>query len=173
MLSPEWDKKSLNAMLAGWAQLKHDAILYAKQPMGAECGGGGPPDPVTKGYVEPNVSFWQKAIDLLNSTAQTFNKYNLMTEKISEATNDIREEAEMLLRLSKKELEGVKLKDEEYARLLAWHVFDNHLIINTLRYRDSNLYSRILREVDLYYLEDGITFTEDDPYLVTMDEAQQ
>ena len=64
------------------------------------------------------------------------------------------------------------LTDEEYARLLAWHVFDNHLIINTLRYRDSSLYSRILREVDLYYLEDGIAITEDDPYLVTMDEAK-
>ena len=117
MLSPEWDKKSLNAMLAGWAELKHDAILYAKQPMGAECGGGGPPDPLTKGYVEPNVSFWQKAIELLNSTEQTFAKYNLMTEKITNATNDIREEAEMLLRLSKKELEGRKLTDEEYDQI--------------------------------------------------------
>ena len=66
----------------------------------------------------------------------------------------------------------VTLTDEEYARLLAWHVFDNHLIINTLRYRDSNLYNRILREVDLYYWEDGIAITQDDPYLVTMDEAK-
>ena len=64
------------------------------------------------------------------------------------------------------------LTDEEYARLLAWHVFDNHLIINTLRYRDSNLYNRILREIDLYYWEDGIAITEDAPYLVTMDEAK-
>ncbi len=66
----------------------------------------------------------------------------------------------------------VELKDEEYARLLAWHLFDNHLIINTLRYRDSNLYSRILREVDLYYWEDGIAITVDNPYLVTMDEVK-
>ena len=66
----------------------------------------------------------------------------------------------------------VTLTDEEYARLLAWHVFDNHLIINTLRYRDSNLYNHILREVDLYYWEDGIAIMEDDPYLVTMDEAK-
>ena len=66
----------------------------------------------------------------------------------------------------------VTLTDEEYARLLAWHVFDNHLIINTLRYRDSNLYNRILREVDLYYWEDGIAIMQDDPYLVTMDEAK-
>ena len=66
----------------------------------------------------------------------------------------------------------VTLTDEEYARLLAWHVLDNHLIINTLRYRDSNLYNRILRGVDLYYWEDCIAIMEDDPYLVTMDEAK-
>lgn len=66
----------------------------------------------------------------------------------------------------------VTLTDEEYARLLAWHVFDNHLIINTLRYRDCNLYNRILREVDLYYWEDHIAIMQDDPYLVTMDEAK-
>ena len=66
----------------------------------------------------------------------------------------------------------VTLTDDEYARLLAWHVFDNHLIINTLRYRDSNLYSRILRGVDLYYWDDCIAMMEDDPYLVTMDEAK-
>ena len=36
MLTPQWEKKNLNAALASWAELKHDAILYAKQPMGAE-----------------------------------------------------------------------------------------------------------------------------------------
>ena len=66
----------------------------------------------------------------------------------------------------------VTLTNEEYARLLAWHVFDNHLIINTLRYRDSNLYDRILRGVDTYYWDDFIAMMVDDPYLVTMDEAK-
>ena len=117
MLSPEWDKKSLNAMLAGWAELKHDAILYAKQPMGAECGGAGPPDPVTKAYVEPNVSFWQKAIDLLDSTVNTLKKYGLMTEKVEYTSTDIREQVEMLLRLSRKEMEGKRLNDQEYDQL--------------------------------------------------------
>ena len=40
MKTSQWDKKNLNAALASWAELKHDAILYAKQPFGAECGGG-------------------------------------------------------------------------------------------------------------------------------------
>ena len=66
----------------------------------------------------------------------------------------------------------VTLTDDEYARLLAWHVFDNHLVINTLRYRDSKLYSHILREVDRYYWDDCTAMMVDDPYLVTMDEAK-
>ena len=117
MLTPEWDKKNLNAILASWAELKHDAILYAKQPMGAECGGAGPPDPVTKAYVEPNVGFWKKAIELLDTQRSVLEKYGLMTEKADHITNDIREQAEMLLRLSEKELQGKQLNDMEYDQL--------------------------------------------------------
>ncbi len=114
MLYPEWEKKNLNTMLAGWAELKHDAILYAKQPMGAECGGGGPPAPVTKGYVEPNVGFWQKLIELIKSTQQTFQKYNISSEKISISSEAIREQAELMLLISLKELGGHRLNDNEY-----------------------------------------------------------
>ena len=117
MLNPEWSKKDLNAALASWAELKHDAILYAKQPAGAECGGGGPPDPVVKGYVEPNVKFWKKAIELLNNTEKFLKEQNMMTDKISQATERIREEAEFLLRVSEKELEGKVLTDEEYDQI--------------------------------------------------------
>ena len=62
MQSPQWQKKNLNTALASWAELKHDAILYAKQPMLAECGDGGPEPPVVKGYVEPNVKSGRKLL---------------------------------------------------------------------------------------------------------------
>jgi hypothetical protein len=117
MLSPEWDKKSLNAMLGSWTELKHDAILYTKQPMGAECGGAGPPDPIVKGYVEPNVKFWQKAIDLLKENQKILRTHNLLTEKIATANERLTEEAEFLLAVSKKELRGEVLKDVEYDEL--------------------------------------------------------
>jgi len=35
-----WEKKNLNTALASWAELKHDAILYAEQPFAVECGDG-------------------------------------------------------------------------------------------------------------------------------------
>ena len=117
MLTHEWQKKDLNAALASWAELKHDAILYAKQPMGAECGGAGPPPPVVKGYVEPNVSFWRKAISLLDATAEVLKRYDLVTEKATEATQRLREEAQFLLRISEKELAGKRVSEEEYDQL--------------------------------------------------------
>lgn len=117
MLNPEWSKKDLNAALASWAELKHDAILYAKQPMGAECGGGGPPEPVVKGYVEPNVKFWKKAIELLDHTYKLLEDENMLTDKTNQATNRMKEEAEMLLRFSEKELAGQELTDEEYGQI--------------------------------------------------------
>lgn len=117
MVTPEWNLKDLNAMLASWAELKHDAILYAKQPAGAECGGGGPPEPVVKGYVEPNIGFWKKAISLLDNTAHLLKEENMLTEKISHATERIREEAQFLLNASEKELAGKELTEEEYDQL--------------------------------------------------------
>lgn len=117
MLTPDWDKKQLNSSLSSWAELKHDAILYAKQPMGAECGGAGPPDPVVKGYVEPNTGFWQKAIDLLTATSDLLYRYEMMTEKAKVSTDRLKELAQFLLTVSKKELEGKVLMDEEYDQL--------------------------------------------------------
>ena len=117
MQTPQWEKKNLNTALASWAELKHDAILYAKQPMGAECGGYGPPDPVLKSYVEPNVAFWEKAVALVDETQEIFRKFNLETEKSITASRNLREQAEFLLKISQKELANQTITDEEYKSL--------------------------------------------------------
>jgi hypothetical protein len=59
---PAWHDRQLFAALAGYAQLKHDAVLYAYQDMSVECDSPRPvlayieqPDlGVPKGYVDPN-----------------------------------------------------------------------------------------------------------------------
>jgi hypothetical protein len=136
MLTPEWNKKQLNSALSSWAQLKHDAILYAKQPMGAECGGGGPPEPVVRSYVEPNVAFWQKAIDLLEATQQVLKKYDLLTEKTQNSTQRMKEEAEFLLRVSQKELEGKVLDDNEYDNLKCIGAIFENISLDLIREPD-------------------------------------
>ena len=41
MQTSSWQLKNLNSALASWSELKHNSILYAVQPMCAECGDGG------------------------------------------------------------------------------------------------------------------------------------
>lgn len=115
MLTPQWEKKNLNAALASWAELKHDAILYAKQPMGAECGDGGPPEPIVKGYVEPNIQFWKKAIELISQLESVYKRYKLNTPMMNATTARVKEMAEFLLQISEKELSSNPiLSDEDY-----------------------------------------------------------
>ena len=144
MQNPNWSKKDLNAALASWAELKHDAILYAKQPMGAECGGGeNVPEPVVKGYVEPNVKFWKKASELLENTAKLLKDQNMMTEKIEGVTERLREEVEFLLRVSEKEIAGKILTDEEYDQISYIGATFENISLDLLRMPDQNLYNWI------------------------------
>jgi len=113
----QWNKKNLNASLASWAELKHDAILYAKQPMGAECGGGGLPEPDVVGYVEPNVAYWTKAIELLDATHSVLKESDMLTMEMENLTQKMREKAEFLLNVSNKELKGIALTSEEYNQI--------------------------------------------------------
>ncbi len=133
MQTPQWGKKNLNAALASWSELKHDAILYAKQPMGAECGGGGPPNPVVKAYVEPNVKFWKRALSLLESTEALFNTYGLATKRSTMITTDIKEMAEFLLRMSHVELAGNQPTDSEYDQLKAIGATFENMSLELLR----------------------------------------
>lgn len=117
MQTPQWQKKNLNTALASWAELKHDAILYAKQPMLAECGDGGPEPPIVKGYVEPNVKFWEKAIALVTRMDKVLTTYGLQTEKAKDVYERIKDMAEFCRDISIKELNGGKITDEEYNQI--------------------------------------------------------
>jgi len=123
MHTKSWKIKNLNSALASWALLKHDALLYAEQPMGAECGGGGLPDPICPGYVEPNVAFWKEMLRMVNHSQEMLdhcfsNEANLDNQS---ALTDLREKGEGLmnmvklcLRCSEAELAGKKLDNEDY-----------------------------------------------------------
>jgi hypothetical protein len=114
MQTSEWGKKNLNTALASWAELKHDAILYAEQPAAAECGAGGPPPPIVVGYVEPNVKFWTKILELLSLTEDMLKRNQFLKDDIASKTKSLREQAEFLLAASKKELNHEKLTEQEY-----------------------------------------------------------
>ena len=114
MQTPEWGLKSLNTALASWAELKHDAILYGEQPMAAECGGGGPPDPIVVGYVEPNVAFWKKMSSILQTTATLLKQCHCWSDDLKGKTEQLSDYVQLLTRLSEKEIRGEKLTESEY-----------------------------------------------------------
>ena len=59
MRTRAWAMKTLNTQLASWTQLRHDTVLYAKQPYTGLILCGYP-----AGYVEPRPAFWSKMRDL-------------------------------------------------------------------------------------------------------------
>ena len=113
-----WARKNLNTGLASWAELKHDAILYAEQPICAECGGGSDfPEPVLVGYVEPNLKFWNKMREMLTMTHTLLDKNNLMNDDLREKTERLEEHIDFCITISKKELEGKALDEQEYRQI--------------------------------------------------------
>ena len=107
--------------------------------MGAECGGGGPPEPIVKGYVEPNVGFWKKAIELLDNTEKLLKEQDMLTEKIKDATLRIREEAQFLLNISEKELAGKELSEEEYGQIECIGATFENISLDLVREKDQYL----------------------------------
>ena len=65
----------------------------------------------------------------------------------------------------------INLTDETYVRLLALHLYDKDLNINSLRYADINLYDIVIREVDQHFWYDDI-YIVSSPYTITMDEVR-
>lgn len=84
------------------------------------------PEPYTRGYVEPNVAYWTKAIHLIDATMDVLKKFDLVTEKATTTSRDLREQAEFLLSCSEKELAGKKLSEQEYRQIEAiGSIFEN------------------------------------------------
>jgi len=123
MKTDAYNRKELSTTLASWTHIKHDLILYQEKPFAAECGqGGGPEPPQHYSYVEPNIVFWESALELINwleNLARNESTYNDELRRIKTLG--------LLLRnISKKELNGEQITKEEYNKL--------HYIGGTIEY---------------------------------------
>ena len=117
MHTPEWGLKNLNTGLASWTTLKHDAVLYGEQPMLAECGGGGLPQPVVVGYVEPNLAFWRKLKELTTLTRSTLARNNALNDDLASKLEQFEGYIDFCTSASEKEIRGERLSDEEYLNI--------------------------------------------------------
>ncbi len=118
MKTGSWSKKNLNTALASWSELKHDAVLYAEQPIMAECGAGGDfPEPDVVGYVEPNLRFWNKMREMLAMTRTLLEGNGLMTDDLDSKTKSLEDYMDFCINVSEKELKGEQLTSNEYQEI--------------------------------------------------------
>ncbi|MBP9822118.1 MAG: DUF3160 domain-containing protein [Candidatus Pacebacteria bacterium] len=113
--------KQIQTFLGSFTELKHDTLLYAKQNY-AEMGGGGdderPTPPIAKGFVEPNVEFWNKFNELLDNTEQVFRQNNLFKDSsVVARLQSFREISDFYTSIAKKELQNQQITDDEYEKL--------------------------------------------------------
>ncbi|MBU4232441.1 MAG: DUF3160 domain-containing protein [Proteobacteria bacterium] len=112
--------KQLQTFLGSYTELKHDTLLYVKQNF-AEKGGGGDEGrpPVPKGFVEPNMAFWQELARLVDYTAAGFKKYGLFNKELEEygRLSSFKERINFYTSLAVKELSGTPLSEAEYEKL--------------------------------------------------------
>jgi hypothetical protein len=59
MRTTAWAMKTLNTQLASWTELRHDTVLYVKQPYTGLVLCSYP-----EGFIEPRVSFWERMRDM-------------------------------------------------------------------------------------------------------------
>lgn len=123
MKTKAYNRKELSTTLSSWTHIKHDLILYQEKPFAAECGqGGGPQPPKHYSYVEPNILFWNSALDLVKWLEQLANNEPTFGDELRR----IKELGITLRDISKKELNGEKITNKEYENL--------HYIGGTIEY---------------------------------------
>ncbi|MGI4871838.1 MAG: DUF3160 domain-containing protein [Janthinobacterium lividum] len=136
--TPAWQRRNLSTALGGWAELKHDLLLYSEQPMGAEMGGGGggPPAPDFLAYVEPNLPFWERSLALLAMQDQSLHRLHANTPHLDSLNKDIRRLITKLHGLAKKEVAHQKLTTEEMNDLVHVGGEVERITMHTLKMED-------------------------------------
>jgi hypothetical protein len=116
-----WSKKRLLTALASWVELKHDTILYSKQSA-AEMGEGGeeapPLPPQPKSYVEPDLEFFNRFVELIQTTAKTFSDNMLLSDEYLKKFSLYLDHIVKLRDIVRKELMNAEITKEEYNYIL-------------------------------------------------------
>jgi hypothetical protein len=114
-----WRQKDLNTIIGSWTELKHDTLLYAKQSY-AEKGGGDPEGedpPAVKGYVEPNIEFFDRLEALVILVNGSLTNLGLLHKEIGYRSERFLEQIRFYRSIAVKELANTKISDEEFERL--------------------------------------------------------
>jgi hypothetical protein len=111
MRTRAWADEKLNSVLGSWAELRHDTILYAKQPYSVGVGCSTP-----DAWAEPYPTFYTKMAELSNRTISILNE-NIPESEVAERFSSVFSEFETinnnLSAISQKELDDEELTLDE------------------------------------------------------------
>lgn len=113
MQSDNWKLKNLETFSGSYTELKHDTVLYGKQPM-AEMGGGWDEEIDDRGFVEPEPVVYYRFARLTNSMSSVLKEYGYISKADEENLNRLANIATNLQTISVKELNGEELTSEEH-----------------------------------------------------------
>lgn len=114
-----WMAKNLETASASWVKLKHDMLLYGvipdhPEPLDTTAVRDDIPEPVTLGYVEPNMFFWKNLLEWIDLTENTLNSYRLVTDTLNRQTARLRRYVAFMEEASRRELNNDTLTVEQY-----------------------------------------------------------
>ncbi|HPO13632.1 MAG TPA: DUF3160 domain-containing protein, partial [Candidatus Hydrogenedentes bacterium] len=110
MRTEAWGKKSLNAALASWTELRHDTILYAKPSYTP----GFTYEPDVTGYVEPVPEFYGRLLALTRMTREGLSDFSALSPEAEARLVSLDSVLERLLDLAGKELANEWLTEDDY-----------------------------------------------------------
>ncbi len=167
MQTQAWARKDLQTALGSWTELKHDTILYAKQVM-AEMGGGGP-DQIPHGYVEPNPEAYARLLALTQMTEAGLQSRNLLSDLTKGNLENLISQLKFLQDISQRELSGGKITDDEYQQIMYWGGTLEQFTLAAADTTGSD--SRDLSDQKAALVADVATGTNDLQTLVALEEA--
>ncbi len=115
MLSPAWQDKTLQTALGSWTELRHDTILYAKQSTTMMAKAAPPRPKTTRGYVEPYADVYRRLGEMMHHLRRQLGDLGLDLPQVAGKIEQFEELLAALETISKKELGGEQISDEEYA----------------------------------------------------------
>lgn len=139
MQNDKWSIKDLETFAGSYTELKHDTVLYSKQPM-AEMGGDWEEDIDDRGYVEPEVIVYYRFTRLTNTMSETLQKYGYASKEDVENLSRLANISETLMNISIKELNDEVLTDDEYEFIRAYGGETEHFWSEAMRDQSDEQY---------------------------------
>ncbi|NLI75034.1 MAG: DUF3160 domain-containing protein [Candidatus Riflebacteria bacterium] len=152
MTSPLFGRRQIESFLGSFAELKHDMLLYVKQNY-AEYGDGGDEGkmpPVVKGFVEPNLRFWNELRRLVGFFQAGLQKNGILPQEAEEYSrlNRLVKAIDLFASLAEKELQGKPISEKEYEELRLLRLSEFAMpFIEGPRLEDDQLRSALIADV--------------------------